>query len=141
MGAKSRRKGAGAEREFAAVLFDWLGVRLTRNLAQSRAGGHDLVVDDEGPAAEALGRFAIEVKRHARVTHANLKDWWRQAGEQARRCGKVPALAYRADRQPWQVLIPLAEIHSHLPAGDSLDYCAVLSVEGFAAVIREIHIN
>ena len=141
MGMKSRRKGAGAEREFAALIHDWLGVRLVRNLEQTRAGGHDLVVDDDGPAAEALDRFAFEVKRHSRVTSASLNEWWLQADEQAWRCGKIPALAYRADRQPWQVIIPLAAIHPDMPTDSRFDHCAALSIEGFAAVIREIHIN
>ncbi len=141
MGAKSRRKGAGAEREFAGLVHDWLGVRLVRNLDQTRSGGHDLMVDDDGPAARALDRFAFEVKRHARVTRANLDAWWRQAEDQARRCGKIPALAFRADRQPWQILIPLAEIHPDLPIDSRFEHCAALSIEGFAVVIREIHIN
>ena len=52
-GAGSRRKGASGEREFAAALDDLLGIRLTRNLEQSRGGGHDLELpeDSAGPVA------------------------------------------------------------------------------------------
>ena len=139
--ADSRRKGAAGEREFAGLIHDWLGVRLVRNLDQSRTGGHDLVVADEGPAAAALDRFAIEVKRYARATPGLLSDWWRQTVTQARRCRRIPALAYRGDRQPWQVIVPLAAIHPDLPHGDDLAHCAVLTLPGFAAVVRELHME
>ena len=38
MGARERRRGAAAERELAAILSDWLGVAIKRNLGQSREG-------------------------------------------------------------------------------------------------------
>lgn len=65
----ARNQGASAERELARAIFDELGVRLVRNLEQSRRGGYDLVPDAEatGPLADWLGRCAIEVKRHAKA--------------------------------------------------------------------------
>lgn len=35
----SRTKGATAEREFSTIIHEWSGIRLIRNLEQSRSGG------------------------------------------------------------------------------------------------------
>lgn len=71
-------KGAAAEREFAALVFDQLGTKLARNLEQSRSGGHDLEAVGDGPAALALRGFAIEVKRYGAITPALLSRFWTQ---------------------------------------------------------------
>lgn len=136
----SREKGANAEREFSRLVLDYLGVRLTRNLEQSRAGGHDLSVDPDafGPVAAWLGRHAFEVKRHAQASPGLLKAWWGQATAQASDSGLIPALAYRADRQPWLIVLPLCSIRPDLPPWSyALEYTAQLSVPAFAAVVRE----
>ncbi len=135
----SRNKGAGAEREFARLLFDHLGVRLVRNLDQTRAGGFDLLPDTEqaGPVVEVLRSLAIEVKRYASITPSDLERFWRQTLKQAGAIGKVPVLAYREDRRPWRVVVPLHLLNPDLHPGLELTWCAVLSVEGFCAVVRE----
>lgn len=90
MSRMQRDNGAGAERELAGAIFERLGVRLVRNLEQSRAGGHDLTLapGERGPVAAALGRFAIEVKRHAGATPAELRAWWIQTETQAEAAGE-----------------------------------------------------
>lgn len=127
----SRRKGSAAERELAGILHDLLGIRFERNLSQPRGGGHDL-----DPEAAAFP-FAIEVKRHRTITDANLRQWWPQAVLQAKTAGRHPALAYRADRQPWRVVVPLHTIAENHPA--SANYCSTadLPIFAFATIARE----
>ena len=133
MGTMQRNKGAKGERELARVLWEHLGVELRRNLDQSRTGGHDLIAMGYSPAAVTMRRFALEVKRRYLIKPADIAAWWHQATEQADRAGLIPALAYRADHRPWRIVIPLASIREDLPG----DQTATLTVEGFAALVRE----
>jgi hypothetical protein len=134
----SREKGAAAEREFARLIFDHLGVELRRNLEQSRSGGHDLLPVGEGPVSLALDAYAIEVKRYREITPAMLAGFWRQADEQAARADRFPALAYRADRQEWRVLLPLRCLNGDVfGPWDGIDWTAAVSVPAFCALIRE----
>lgn len=140
MGAiNSRQKGASSERELATAIQDELGIKLVRVLDQSRDGGFDLDVhpDCTGPVAVALRRFAIESKRYAKITDSLKARFWRQAAKQAENAGRIPALAYRADRQGWRFVVPLAALQPGL--GDNLDltYTAELSIAGFALLVRE----
>lgn len=139
MSASQRRKGAQAERELCSVLQDHLGVRMVRNLEQSRSGGHDLQPDPAhgGPVAAQLARFAIESKRYARSTPGLIAGWWQQACEQAERAGLVPLLAYRVDRAEWRVVLPLCELVPSLEPWPGIAWTADLSLPGFASVIRE----
>ena len=140
-GAGSRRKGANGEREFARALEDQVGLRLARNLEQSRQGGHDLTLPEEatGPVADALGRLAVEVKRYREVSPGGLAAWWSQAVRQAEAVGQWPALCYRADRQPWRVRLPLAAVRGDLfaVAWEDADLALDIALPGFAALIRE----
>lgn len=134
----SRSKGAHGEREFAKALHEELGVTLARNLEQSRQGGHDLLIVDNGHAlADRLNRFAFEVKRHRQAKPGMIRQWWEQAVSQAQNADKLPALAYRADREPWRVVIPLRAVNADLPAQHDLSMAAFLDVVGFAAIVRE----
>lgn len=110
----SRTKGATAERELAAILFDHLGVRLVRNLEQCRGGGHDLIVapDQTGPVTDYINSFAIECKRYAAITPAKINTWWEQATKQGAIAGKLPLLAYRGDRGQWRVVLHLYDGHT-----------------------------
>lgn len=134
----SREKGAFAEREFSRLLEEQLGVRLVRNLEQSRNGGHDLEPVGDDAAAAALRRFAIEVKRHATITPSKLAEFWAQAEEQAGRASRVPALAFRADRQAWAVLVPLCAINAGLGGWEGVEWTAALSVPAFCVLVREL---
>jgi len=139
MGINSRTKGASAEREFSNAIYEWAGVRLVRNLQQSRSGGFDLIVDDKeaGQVADAYRGLAIEVKRHAAVTPALIKKFWQQAVAQASPKNLTPILAYRADRQDWQVITPLYLINAAMSRNLGLESTAVLSVIGFCNVVSE----
>ena len=139
MPINSRNKGSNAERELAARIHEHLGIRLIRNLEQSRAGGHDLVLaeGETGPVAAALARYAIEAKRHARATPALLAGWWKQAQGQAAEAGLIPALAYRADRAPWRVVLPLSELRPDLPPWPGVEFTADLSLPAWCALVRE----
>jgi Holliday junction resolvase len=135
----SRRKGADGERELVRQLHEALGVRMVRNLEQSRRGGHDLIPDPDatGPVARSLARYAFEVKRHSRATPYLLKGWWAQSCAQAERVGLMPCLCYRENREGWRVVLPLAALWPGLPDGDGLDGTVTLSVAAFAAIVRE----
>ena len=136
MGKRSRDKGAAGERELARLLFDHLGVRIRRNLEQSRAGGHDLEPEGDAPTVHALRAFALEVKRRRRVSDAELRQWWDQAERQAARCARYPALAWRADRSPWRVTVPLRALGPYTDAC-GWEWAATLSLDGFAHLVRE----
>lgn len=89
-----RVKGSNAERELARLLTVWgkeIGeeLNLERNLEQVRGGGFDL---------NGIPRLAIEVKR---VEVPAVAAWWRQTVRQAG-TDKVPFLAWRRNRTPWQ---------------------------------------
>jgi len=140
-GNHSRRKGSSAELELARLIHEELGIRMQRQLDQPRSGGWDLELhpDELGPVAEQIGRYAIECKRAATASPATVAGWWRQAWAQAAAAHRAPCLAYRVDRQGWLFVVPLQELDRTLPAatGDNLDFCAVLTLRGWAALVRE----
>ncbi len=139
MRINSRAKGASAEREFAGLIRDWTGVRLIRNLEQTRSGGHDLIVhpDEVGPVAEAFCRLAIECKRYQTATDAQIAKWWAQAVAQADAAGLTPSLAYRANRSAWRVLVPISLVNPAHTQTAGIEHAATLSVEGFCYLMRE----
>lgn len=128
MSASQRNKGAAGEREFFRALSLHLGETVTRNLSQTRDGGAD------GWA----GRWRIEVKRQETL---RLEDWWAQACAQAG--ADWPALAYRPNRRPWRVVVPLE--YFLFPDGSvfwktrhlGLKWTAELGLEAFASIVRE----
>src|SRR3974390_261082 len=85
-----RDKGANGERELCALLTDWLGFVVKRNLGQARDSGHDIT----------LPGFHIECKRRARLGY--LYDWMAQAASNA---DQTPAVAMRADGEGWLVML------------------------------------
>lgn len=139
MSASQRTKGAAGERELCGLIMDKMGVRLVRNLEQSRRGGHDIVPADDasGPVAVAFTRLAIEVKRRSCVSQGMVKPWWDQAKTQAESAGLVPVLAYRADRYEWRFMVPLFVINPALTRDNGIEYTAELSLHGFCAIMRE----
>lgn len=136
----SRTKGAAAEREFAGLIHDHLGIKLIRNLEQTRSGGHDLIIhpDEQGVVVEGLDKFALEIKRYAQATPALIKGWWGQAQEQAEDINKQPALAYRANQRDWIVMIPMHAVNKTLPMSHELEYTASFTIHGFCSIIREL---
>jgi Holliday junction resolvase len=134
----SREKGAAAEREFARLMFDHLGVSLVRNLEQSRRGGHDLTAPGADPVSLALDAYTIECKRYRAITPAMLAGFWRQAEAQAAQIDKVPALAYREDRREWRVVVPLSLLCGAFQVGwIGREWTAEISVPAFCCLIRE----
>lgn len=124
MGAMSRNKGSRAEREVATLINQYLGVDVTRNLEQTRSGGHDLVGFDP---------FALEIKRCERIT---IPAWWRQACEQIGP-DQVPVLAYRQSRKPWAFVLPLRFVIDHQIPQSMYPICEV-GFEGFCLIAREV---
>ena len=125
MPINSRNKGAAGEREVAKIIDDLLGVKVQRNLDQWRAGGYDLT---------GLEGWAIEVKRAKKPL---LTAWWAQTIEQAKAHQLKPVLWYRLDNQKWRVVVPMNLISRGMLETWALDYCAEISPEGFACLIRE----
>ncbi|MFI3198106.1 MAG: hypothetical protein QX196_07280 [Methylococcaceae bacterium] len=140
MTINSRTKGASAEREFSNAIYEWAGIRLVRNLEQSRSGGFDLQVHDDelGAVADAYRGLAIECKRYGKVTPGLIKTWWAQAMKQAEPKQLIPILAFRADRGQWQVIAPLYLINAAMSKNLGLESTAVLSVSGFCGVVSEV---
>jgi Holliday junction resolvase len=98
MGAASRRKGLGGEREVADV-FEAAG----HQVRGFESGGDWLCVDPRRASAPLLH---LEVKRAERL---KLPEWVRQAeGEAA--AGMVPVVVYRQNREPWRVVVRLDDL-------------------------------
>ena len=125
MGSRSRNKGAAGERELILEIGEWTGIRLERNLSQAFGGGHDLI---------GLDHWAIECKRYREITNADKKEFWEQAVKQALKVGKVPAVCFRADRQPWRVLVPYP---TDLYRLEDFRRSAEVSLELFCGLITE----
>lgn len=125
MGASSRNKGAAGERELIRAIEEWTGIRLERNLSQAFGGGHDLI---------GLDHWAIECKRYREITYGDKAEFWRQAVEQANKVRKVPAVCFRADRQPWRVLVPYP---TDLYRLEDFNRSAEVSLELFCGLITE----
>ena len=136
--ANSRSKGKAGELELAKLLRDELGIEVTRNLEQTRNGGHDLM---------GLPMIALEVKRQE---HIKLTDWWLQTKEQANITNRIPVLAYRKSRQPWRFRLPMLVVMpdlfiAHMEPGEypipdwaeNLEYTTELEFEGFCFWLRE----
>lgn len=129
LGKKSRRKGQVFEREFFHLLSEHLGTVVRRNVDQARNGGADGI--------EVPG-WAIEVKRHESGFRS---EWWEQAKSQAIHEERIPALAYRASRQPWRVRVFLLDVCDVLGpwtrTGLSRDHWIETDLMTFALIVRE----
>lgn len=131
----SRAKGKSAEREVILKLKELLPSELTselsRNLEQTRNGGHDIV---------GLPGWAIEVKRYAKVTPADMTGFWEQATEQARKDGSRPALAYREDRRDWRVVVRSDDVNGE-SRGEELMWTFDMSLPMFCELVRSKHVS
>jgi len=121
-GAGRRSKGAAAERELSKLLAEHLGTEISRNLEQTRSGGHDLI---------GIPGWALEIKRQEKLS---INAWWQQALEQSERSGLKPALAYRQSRKPWCFVVRLADIAENMKGQP---YTAETDIEGFCLIVRE----
>ena len=98
MSKMQRTKGANGERELCALLTEWLGQKVTRNLGQARDGGNDITLDP----------FRIEVKRRKRI--ASLYEWLEQARIPLRDWNGIypvpmPVVMCRSDNEGWLVVM------------------------------------
>lgn len=126
-GAKSRRKGHDAEREFCRMVRDELGIEFGRNLKQYGTA-------QEGDT-DPLGPYLPEVKNCARLS---VQDWWKQAVAQAKKRGMAPLLAYKVARKGWFVVVPLPQAWATENAWrESLDYTMTLRPQGLWLLLRE----
>lgn len=119
MAKMQRDKGGRGERELAKLLAERLGVKVTRNLLQTREGGYDL---------DGIDGWALEVKRQENLA---INSWWKQTLEQAK--GSKPVLAYRQSRKPWRFIVRLCDVCEDMQG----DYTAELCIEGFCQLVRE----
>lgn len=127
-GAKSRNKGARAERELVQMLRDNLGVEANRNYKQVAQAQH-------GDIEQLIGPYLIEAKNHATL---NLKAWWQQTIVAADKRGAIPCLAYKITRAGWRFVVPLEQAWgSGHQWGRDLQYTRTLYPEGFYLIVRE----
>jgi Holliday junction resolvase len=121
-----RNKGAAAERELFGLLSDLLGFVVRRNVDQARRGGADGI---------EIPGWAIECKRQEQWE----SRWWDQARQQADIAGRMPALCYRASRQPWRVRVLLEDVVYTLRSNDFIAGHAWVEMDlpTFAMIVRE----
>ncbi len=103
-GRASRCKGARGELEAAALLTSYTGQPVTR-LVRRHGGDADLI---------GVDHWAIEVKRMAKASEADLRRWWDQAARQAEGVGRLPLLMVRVDRSDWKCWWPAAAWNADL---------------------------
>jgi hypothetical protein len=127
MAINSRAKGASAEREVAALVFEELGIRLQRNLEQYRA--------DEQGDLNGLDGWTIEVKHYAKAIDFK-REWWVQAVIASERAGNQPALVWRGNRQAWRVTVRLSSLNPDV-AYDLGEEPVTLSFRAWASLVRE----
>jgi Holliday junction resolvase len=140
-GRMSRNKGAAGEREVFKILNDELGLDLKRNLDQYQGADSDLHIYG----------FCAEIKRQETLS---LKSWWEQVVTIARRERELPVLIYRQSRQPWRVVLPLAQFSpmfaeeinddyiSHPKWVLDFEYTATILLQPmFTTVLREVMVN
>jgi len=96
MGGKSVRKGAGGERELAALLREY-GYDIRRGGSLSFGAVPDLT---------GLSGIHIECKR---CEVLRLSEWMQQARRDADRFGGLPAVFFRRSREPWAVVMQLED--------------------------------
>lgn len=125
----SRAKGKTAERELIGELKRLLPGALTdnleRNLTQTRNGGHDIL---------GLDGWAVEVKRYAEFTPADMVNCWEQTVTQARNERARPALCYRADRRDWRVVLRASDV-MWLEENDEYTFTMDMSLRMFCIVV------
>ena len=100
-GRSNRARGAAKERELFALLSESLGIKVERELAQSRDGGAD---------SRGVPGWVIECKY---VQQLARPTWWRQVLRAASESGRQPALFYRVARprgaplsDAWLAIVP-----------------------------------
>lgn len=129
----NRNRGAAAERELARWIRDELGIDVARNLKQFQKS-------QEGDLTP-VGPFLIECKYHARL---NVREWWKQAVEQAKKANAVPVVAYKVARKGWRFVLPMDFRGVDLATGAptlcwqrEFEYTMDVGPACFALIVRE----
>ena len=90
-GKSARNKGSVGEREVARILEDCLGLKVSRQLSQTRDGGCDLKIRC------ARKTFNIEVKRCERIQAYKFFD----QAEKSCSGGEIPIVIFRSNGKGW----------------------------------------
>ena len=98
MSKASRDKGKRGEREWRRWLIDNLGCILARRGYQTRAGGKE-----EADVKDGIPGTHAEVKR---VEKLSIWAALKQAREDADIRGQLPYVAFRRNRDHWNVAVP-----------------------------------
>lgn len=132
MGAFSRNKGKAAEREIAALIAELTGWTVRRKVRQ---------LDGESDL-EGVPGWCVEVKRHATAARADVREWWKQAAEQAKAENAVPVLFYRKDRDEWRAVFPIAPFIGIQHECMWHDYAWTVegSAEAWAAIAADVYV-
>ena len=126
----SRNKGLRFELSIASLIDMDLGIKLHRNLEQSRTADHgDLISSDPS------WPFCIECKRFA-SGYLPKKEWWQQVCTASEAVRKIPILVYKFDRLPIRVRVPIGFVQ--LEKTYDKRYVADLDFPTFCYLAREI---
>lgn len=126
----SRNKGLRFELSIASLIDDDLGIKLHRNLEQSRTADHgDLISSDPS------WPFCIECKRYA-SGYQPKDEWWQQVCTASEAVRKIPILVYKFDRLPIRVRVPIGFVQ--LEKTYDKRYVADLDFPTFCYLAREI---
>jgi len=101
----SRNKGLRFELQVAHLIEDELGIKLYRDLEQTRTADHgDLISSDPS------WPFVIECKRYAKgyLPKDGKDSWWKQVCTASNLVRKIPILVYKFDRLPIRVRVPIS---------------------------------
>jgi Holliday junction resolvase len=126
----SRNKGLRFELQVSSLLYDELGIKLHRDLEQTRTADHgDLISSDPS------WPFCIECKRYAKG-YFPKDEWWEQVCTASDLVRKIPILVYKFDRLPIRVRVPIAFVQ--LEKTYDKRYVADLDFPTFCYLAREI---
>ena len=126
----SRNKGLRFELSIASLIDMDLGIKLHRNLEQSRTADHgDLISSDPS------WPFCIECKRYA-SGYLPKDEWWQQVCTASEAVRKIPILVYKFDRLPIRVRVPIGFVQ--LEKTYDKRYVADLDFPTFCYLVREI---
>ena len=126
----SRNKGLRFELQVASLLDDELGIKLHRDLEQTRTADHgDLISGDPS------WPFCIECKRYA-TGYLPKDEWWQQVCTASEAVRKIPILVYKFDRLPIRVRVPIAFVQLKMTYDKR--YVADLDFPTFCYLAREI---
>lgn len=141
-----RDKGKAGEREIAALVRDLTGWDVRRRVRQ-----HDGDSDLEG-----VPGWSVEVKRHRAAPRGEIARWWHQTVQQATGVATdptnaatariprlLPVLFFRADRDQWRAVWPVAVgmTYQTPEQWSGYEWTCEGSVAAWAAVAREVWVN